>query len=479
MKASPANEVSLQKHNSEYILNPTHEEVVTPLAQKFTVSYKSFPFAVYQIQTKFRNEPRVKSGLLRGREFRMKDLYSFHTSVEDFKKYYEKSKEVYTNVFKRLGLGDDTVIALASGGSFTEDFSHEFQTLCESGEDSLFYVKSKNIYYNKEIAPSQAPQVQYLDKEMLPLEDVLGEHIIGVQELADFLHIPVEKTTKTLLFETDTGDIIAAAVRGGYDINEDKLRKIIGCKSLKLAGKDVVKKVTQAEVGYAGILDLPSEVKVYLDESVDNRMNFETGANKTHYHSINVNFGRDIPRPEKFFDFKVAKEGDRYPETGEKYEVYKASEVGNIFPLYTKFTESFGYTFTDQDGTEKPVYMGCYGIGPSRIMGVIVEKHHDEKGIMWPKAVSPFQIHLIGLNLEDKDVNYNCYNLYKNLLNKGIDVLFDDRSTSPGEKFADADLIGIPVRLVVSKKTGDKIEYKERTHKDSRLITASELLSLL
>ena len=226
MKTSPANEAALEKNNSEYILNPTHEEVVTPLAQKYNLSYKDFPFAVYQIQSKFRNEPRVKSGLLRGREFRMKDLYSFHTSVDDFKEYYEKAKEVYMNVFKKLGLGDDTVITLASGGSFTEDFSHEFQTICESGEDTLFYVKSKDTYYNKEVAPSKAPRVEYTDKEIMSRKDVLGENIIGVQELADFLHIPVEKTTKTLIFETDKEEIVAAAVRGGYDISEDKLKKI-------------------------------------------------------------------------------------------------------------------------------------------------------------------------------------------------------------------------------------------------------------
>jgi len=477
MKTTPANIFAKAKNDTEYVLNPTHEEVVTPLAKKFILSYKDFPFALYQIQTKFRNEPRVKSGLLRGREFRMKDLYSFHTSEVDLKKYYEKSKEVYMQVFNRLGIGKDTVITLASGGSFTDDYSHEFQTICETGEDTIFYEKKTDTYYNKEVAPSLAPEVQYKDEKMLPRKDVLGKGIIGVEELAEFLKISVEKTTKTLIYETDDGRVIAAAVRGGYDINEDKLRKIVKCKALKLASAEIVKKITGAEIGFAGLLNLPKEVEVYMDESVDNRLNFETGANKTHYHSINVNFGRDLPKPKKFYDIKVTKEGDSNPKTKEKYQVYRASEVGNIFPLYAKFTEAFNYKFIDRDGKEKPIYMGCYGIGPSRIMGIIVEKYHDDKGIIWPNAIAPFQIHLIGLDLKDKSIKSKVFKVYKELLDKNVDVLFDDREEmTAGEKFADADLIGIPVRLVVSKRTGEKIEYKKRSENKTKLVYIKEIL---
>ncbi len=477
MKTTPANKFAEAKNATEYVLNPTHEEVVVPLGQKFNLSYKDFPFALYQIQTKFRNEPRVKSGLLRGREFRMKDLYSFHTSIEDFKKYYERSKEVYFKVFERLGLKDETVIVLASGGSFTDDYSHEFQTFCETGEDVVFYAKSKNIYYNREVAPSIAPKIVEKDTEMLPKKDVLGKGIIGVQELADYLKIPVEKTTKTLIFETDDGRVIAVAVRGGYDINEDKLRKIVKCKALKLASREVVKKITGAEVGYAGILNLPKEVEVFFDESVNNRLNFECGANKTNYHSINVNFGRDIPVPKNFYDIKVAKSGDLFPETQEKYEVKKAAEVGNIFPLYTKFTDAFDYKFIDTDGKQKQIYMGCYGIGPSRIMGVIVEKFHDEKGIIWPESVSPFQAHLIGLDLSDESIKSRVDKVYKTLTDKGIEVLFDDRiDVTAGNKFSDADLIGIPIRLVVSKRTGKKVEYKKRDEKEVKIMSLEEVI---
>ncbi len=287
----------------------------------------------------------------------------------------------------------------------------------------------------------------------------------------------MEKTTKTLIFETDDNRIIAAAVRGGYDVNEDKLRKIVKCKALKLASKETVKKVTGAEVGYAGILNLPKEIEVFIDESVNNRLNFECGANKTDYHSTNVNFGRDLPYPKEFCDIKVAKEGDSYPETKEKYQVMKAAEVGNIFPLYTKFTDAFNYKFIDRDGKEKPVYMGCYGIGPSRIMGVIVEKYHDDKGIIWPETVAPYQVHLIGLDLKDKKISSKVHKVYKVLKENNVEVLFDDREeVTAGEKFADTDLIGIPIRLVVSKRTGDKVEYKKRIEKESKIFELNEII---
>jgi prolyl-tRNA synthetase len=480
MKTTAANDFARAKNDTEYVLNPTHEEVVTPLAQKFVTSYKDFPFALYQIQTKFRNEPRVKSGLLRGREFRMKDLYSFHTTVEDLKKYYEESKAVYMRVFERLGIGKDTVIALASGGSFTDDYSHEFQTICETGEDTLFRDTSTDTYYNREVAPSIASPVSEQDTGMKDRKDVEGKGIIGVAELAEFLKIGVEKTTKTMIYETDDGRVIAAAVRGGYDVNEDKLRKAVKCQALKLASPEIVEKVTGAKVGYAGILNLAKEVEIYLDESVDNRLNFETGANKTNYHSINVNFGRDIPRPEKFYDIKVAKKGDLNPETGKVYEVFKASEVGNIFPLYSKFTEAFGYKFVDRDGKEKPIYMGCYGIGTSRIMGIIVEMYHDKDGIIWPKAIAPFAVHLIGLDLRDEAIKAKAFELYESLKKKNIEVLFDDRlDVSAGEKFGACDLIGIPVRLVISKRTGDKVEFKVRSGDKTELLALDDIISKL
>jgi len=458
LRAVPANEASKKNYDASYIINPSQEELVTPLAQKFNISYKDLPKAAYQVQIKFRNEARPKSGLLRGREFRMKDGYSFHTDKEDLMKYYENSKTVYNKIFDRLGIGEETCMALASGGDFTNEYSHEFQTRCDTGEDTIFYDENADIYYNREVTPSKAPIFDTINEEEKTKENVKGENIIGVEKLAKFLDIEVERTTKTLLYKVDDEKIVAVALRGDYDVNEIKLRKILDCKTLKLASKEDVLKVTGAEVGYAGPLNLSSEVEIYWDDSIKGRKNFECGANKTDYHTVNVNFGRDIEEPKEFFDFKIAKDDDINPATNKKYEVFKASEVGNIFVLNTKYTDSFDYNFIAEDGKPKRVYMGCYGIGTSRVMGIIVERFHDEKGIIWPKQVAPFQVHLLSVGKDEEVINKSD-ELYKELREKGIEVLYDDRKISPGKKFGDSDLLGIPLRIVVSGRTLEKKEW--------------------
>ena len=318
---------------------------------------------------------------------------------------------------------------------------------------------------------------------MLPREDVEGKGIIGVDELAKFLKIPVEKTTKTLLYETDQGEIIAVAVRGGYAINEYKLRDIVGCKSLHLTSEKTVKELTGAEVGYAGTLNLPSEVKVFWDESTNGRLNFEMGANRTDYHTINVNFGRDISKPEKFYDFKVAQEGDLFPETGEKYEVFKAIEVANIFPLSTKFSDPFKFTVTDEKGKVVPVIMGCYGIGISRLMGALAEIFHDEKGLKWPKSVAPFQVYLAPIGKDDRAYQ-KAGELYASLQEAGIEVLYDDRrdkKVGPGEKFADHELLGIPARIIISERTlkEDSVEFVDRESGKAQNVKVAEIVKFV
>ncbi len=477
MKTTPANKVSQLKNSTEYVLGSTHEEIVTPLVQSYVKSYRDLPVSVYQIQTKFRNEPRAKSGLLRCREFRMKDGYSFHASEADLKKYYEVMKQVYMRIFDRLGIGQDTVIALASGGDFTPDFSHEFQTITEAGEDTLFIAKKANIIFNREVTPAQAPKLNDEAEAMEPLAEVEGKDIIGVAELCRFLDIKEEKTTKTLLFENELGEVIAAAVRGGYDIDEEKLKKIVGCKVLKLASAAMVKEVTGAEVGYAGVLNLPDSVKVFFDESTKDRKNFECGANRTHFHTKNVNWERDLAIPEKFYDFKVAKKGDAYPENGEIYEVVKGCEVGNIFPLNTKFSKAFNFTYVNEKGEEQPIFMGCYGIGCSRLVGVIVEKYGDDKGLVWPAPVAPFQVHFIDINpKQEKSYSEANQFIYNKFMEAGIEVFWDDRDIRAGEKFADADLIGIPNRVVSSPRNGDKVEWKKRGSEETQLVTFEEVI---
>lgn len=474
MKTVGANQASFSKSSNEYVLNSTHEEVITPIAQKFNVSYKDLPVAYYQIQSKFRNEARAKSGLLRGREFRMKDLYSFHIDEADLKRYYEEVKKAYVTVFKRLGLGEDTVIALASGGDFTTDYSHEFQTRCEAGEDIIFYDESTGIYYNKEVAPSQSPQLE-IETEQQPFNEVYGENIVGVDDLVEFLKLPAEKTVKTLIYQTENGEIIVAAVRGDYDINETKLRNAASCKKLSLATPEQVKETTGAKIGYAGLINLPDSVRVFVDDSIENLVNFECGANKDSYHVVNANWGRDIQKPQRFYDIKVAKVGDLNPVTGKTFETFKAAEVGNIFPLNTKFSQAFKYTYSDQNGKPQLVYMGSYGIGTSRLMGVLAEKFHDERGLLWPKAVAPFQVYLVSLRGKEAEAE----NLYVKLQQMGVEVLWDDRSVNPGEKFADADLIGVPIRLVLSEKTGTNVEWKQRAETSTELISVDEVIQRL
>jgi prolyl-tRNA synthetase len=472
-----ANKLSQLRNDATYILNCTHEDVITPLSKKFNTSYKDFPFALYQIQTKFRNEPRAKSGIMRGREFRMKDLYSFHTSEKDLMRYYhEEAKPAYIEIFKKLGLGEQTVIALASGGDFTENFSHEFQTICESGEDTLFYSKKTDTYYNREVAPSKAPEFKDSDSNMKELQDVETVGVSGVSELVKHMNVPIEKTVKTMLYENDRDEIIAAAVRGDYDINENKLKKVTNSKKIWLASPEVVKSATGAEIGYAGLLNLSKEVIIVVDDSLENSKNFEMGANRTNYHSVNVNWERDLEKPEQFYDIKIAKEGDLDPEDGKEYNVFAAAEVGNIFPLNTKFSDALNYTFKDENGEQQIVYMGSYGIGTSRVMGVLVETFNDEKGIIWPMQVAPYHVHLIGIDLADEDIKKKAFDIYEKLQKEGIEVLFDDRDLSPGNKFGDADLIGIPVRLVVSKRTEGKIEFKMRSEKETELLGYDEVL---
>lgn len=441
-------------NGSELGVGLTHEEPVVDALLDYINSYKDLPIYIYQIQTKFRNELRAKSGLLRGREFIMKDMYSFALNQKQHEEIYERVAEAYHKVYQRLGLGESTFRVKADGGIFTERFSDEFQTISPIGEDTLFKVPSTGEYFNEEVAPSQAPAVD-LNEEEKPIQDVEGKGIIGVAELAKFLNIPVEKTTKTMLYQTDDGRIVAAAVRGGYDVNEIKLRKVIGAKSLRLADEKTVKRVTGAEVGYAGLINLADEVEIVVDESCANRTNFEMGSNKTDSHSINVNWGRDLPEPKEFVDIKVAQKGDLYPETDEIYEVFNAVEVGNIFPLESKYSDALGLYYTDEKGQQQSIVMGCYGIGVSRLMGVIAEHFSDDKGLCWPEVVAPAKVQIVSLS-----ANEQADKIYKELRAAGVEVIYDDRDLRAGEKFADADLLGVPYKLVVSKRSLESGQYE-------------------
>lgn len=465
------------RRDASFALGGTAEEMAVDLVRKFNVSYKDLPFNIYQFSMKFRDEMRARGGLLRVREFIMKDAYSFSTE-EQFHDIYQLMSDTYKAIFDDIGL--ETVKVASDNGYIGGEYCHEFIVPSEVGESRYFTTEDGSYAAHEDVAQF----VKYheeSDEELKPIQEVEGKGIVGVEELAKFLNIPVEKTTKTILFETEKGEIIAAAVAGIYDVNESKLKHVIGCAELNLASPETVMRVTGAEVGYAGFINLPEEVKVVLDESVKGRKNFEVGANHTNFHTINANFGRDFPEPQQYFDIAMARPGDEAPGNQGKLVEQRGIEVGNIFQLGYHYTNLMhGAEYTDEQGHRQKYYMGCYGIGIGRTMAAIVEKHHDDKGLIWPDTLAPAQVYLIRLG-DKPEVSKQAEDLYQRLTSADIQVLYDDRDMRAGEKFADADLLGIPHRVVISDNTvaNNSYEWKRRTAQSAEQVSLENLLKTL
>jgi prolyl-tRNA synthetase len=457
-------------------LGPTHEEIITDILRREINSYKDLPKCAFQIQTKFRDEIRPRFGLMRAREFIMKDAYSFDADEAGFKVSYEAMRQAYHRICQRIGFRYRAVAADA--GAIGGSESQEFMVLADTGEDTILYCNQCDYAANQERAESRLEHFAQ-DPEPKPMEAVLGEGLVGVEPLAKFLNIPVWKTTKTLLYDADD-NVVAVAVRGDCEVNELKVANFLGCKRLRLASAESIKTLTGAEVGYAGPIGLPPSVRIIADHTVGNRVNFECGANKTNYHNINVNFGRDLPPPE-FGDFKLAKAGEGCPRCGGRLESARGIEVGHIFELGTKYSEPLNCRYLDAQGKSQPVVMGCYGIGITRMAAAWVEQNHDDKGIIWSPQIAPFHAHLIGLNLEDSAVAAEAERVYQQLQANGIQVLFDDRPARAGEKFSDADLIGIPLRITISKRALEqqKLEVKGRSEKQPQLLSLAEVQAVL
>ena len=455
-------------------LGPTHEEVVTDLLRREIQSYKDLPRCVFQIQTKFRDEIRPRFGLMRAREFIMKDAYSFDADAAGLETAYEAMRQAYHRICRRIGYQYRAVDA--DPGAIGGSGSQEFMVLAETGEDTILFCDECDYAANQEQACTRIDEFPQ-DAETAPMQAVFGEGLIGTGPLSEFLHIPVWKTTKTLIFEADES-VVAVMVRGDCDVNEIKVANFLGCRRLQLASPERIRHLTGAEVGYAGPIGLPPSVRIIADRYVDGRVNFECGANQTNYHSINVNFGRDLPRPE-FGDFKLGREGDGCPTCGKPLRAARGIEVGHIFKLGTKYSEAMGCRYLDAAGKPQPVVMGCYGIGVSRMAAAWVEQHHDDKGIHWAPQIAPFHVHLVGLNLEDPAVAGPAEKMYADLQGLDIEVLFDDRRARAGEKFSDADLIGLPVRLTVSKRTlaQGKVEFKLRREAQAEQLTFDEAVA--
>lgn len=451
----------------------THEEPIIELLRSYLKSYKDLPISVYQFQNKLRNELRAKSGIMRGREFVMKDMYSIHATKADLEAYYDATIEAYNRCYRRFGIGDDTYVTFASGGAFTK-YSHEFQTVCEAGEDDIFIVPSTNVAYNAEVAPVQAAPNPDAGAEMKPLGILDDETTIGAEALTKALDIPRTASTKSMLYDSSVG-MLLAVVRSDYEINEDKLKAVADVSWLRLADGEQIEAATGAKLGFAGLYNLPEDVRLFVDDSCEDMVNFETGANKTGQHAYNVNWERDVPRPSEFVEIKMAKEGDISPETGEAYVCRRTAEVGNIFNFGTQKSEEMNLTFTGEDGKQHYAWMGSYGIGITRVMGVIVEKFADEKGLVWPENIAPFKFQLVAVGEKAKAV---ADGLYGTLTAAGVTVLYDDRDERPGVKFADAELMGMPWRIVIGDRAidGDGLfELTERATGETQKLTADEI----
>lgn len=460
------------KHGGQYLLAPTHEETVTDVARRFIDSYRDLPVILNQNQWKYRDELRVTGGLLRTREFLMQDAYSFDRDEEGLSKSFMLMSEAYHAIFQRMEFG--ITVVKADSGAIGGTGSEEFMVESDSGEDRMFVCDECDYKANVEKAESVFPPFAQTE-ETKPMEKVLGKGIIGVEALAKHLGIPVQKTTKTLLYQADKR-VVAVCVRGEYNVSEVKLANYLGCINLSLASAETVKRMTRADVGYAGPIGLPKEVEVIWDMTTQGRKNFEAGANETDYHNINVNFGRDVAEPKQFVDVREVKAGETCANCRKgKLMEKRGIELGHVFKLGTLYSEAMHAYFRDSDGKQKPMVMGCYGIGMTRIVAAAVEEHHDEKGIIWPVGIAPYTVHLVSLSGAEKPAE----KVYADLVDAGIDVLWDDRDESAGVKFADSDLLGMPYRVVVSTRTGEKVEVKKRSEKEEKLVSADVLAKIV
>lgn len=455
------------RHGRDFCLGPTHEEIITELVRNDVRSYRQLPLLLYQIQNKFRDERRPRFGLMRGREFIMKDLYSFDRDEKGLEVSYRKMYEAYTRVFKRCGLAFRPVEA--DSGPIGGSGSHEFMVLAQSGEATVIYCSNPECGYaaNVEKAFSR-PNLPVAKATAGLLEEVLTPGKKTVDDVAAFLGVDPRSLVKTILYETEHGPV-AALVRGDRDVNEVKLLNAVGTVHLDLAGAEVVERLTGAPVGFAGPVGL-SGVDLYVDEEVAGGSNFITGANRVDTHYRNVNPGRDFPITQ-VLDLRLVKAGEPCVKCGAALEATRGIEVGQVFKLHEKYSQVMGATFIDENSEEKPFIMGCYGIGVTRTMAAAVEQNHDSDGIIWPSAIAPFGVVVVPVNMKDKTQVGLAESLYRQLGEMGIEAMLDDRTERAGVKFKDADLVGYPVRVTVGKTAGEgRVEIMDRRSRETRLV---------
>ncbi|MDA8752719.1 proline--tRNA ligase [Halieaceae bacterium] len=456
------------RHDRDFCLGPTHEEVITDLVRNEVKSYKQLPLNLYQIQTKVRDEIRPRFGIMRSREFLMKDAYSFHIDQASLVETYDVMHGTYSRIFTRLGLEFRPVIA--DTGSIGGSASHEFHVLANSGEDAIAFSDSSDYAANIEMAEALAPPGERA-APAADMTEVATPGVHGIEELAQFLSIPQAATVKTLLVEGEDGLPVALVLRGDHQLNAIKAEKLDGVASpLNMAGEEQARARCGAGFGSLGPVGL--DIPVFVDRSAAQLADFVCGANRDGYHLQGVNWERDLPLGQ-VADLREVVEGDPSPDGQGLLQIKRGIEVGHIFQLGTKYSEAMGARVLDENGKNITVTMGCYGIGVSRIVAAAIEQNHDDRGITWPQAMAPFQLAIVPLNMHKSEAVASCAQaLYQQCLDAGIDVLLDDRNERPGVKFADMELIGIPHRIVVGDRAlaDGQLEYKGRKDDEPRLV---------
>jgi prolyl-tRNA synthetase len=463
------------RHKREFALGPTHEELVTTLVDGEVHSYKELPLLLYQIQNKYRDEIRPRFGLMRGREFIMKDLYSFDVDEAGLDLSYQKMHDAYQRIYNRLKL--DYRVVLADSGAIGGNESHEFMVLAASGESEIVYCPLCDYAANVEKAECSPEQTSRDVPESRPLNKVHTPGQRTINDIVDFLGIPKTEQVKTLMYYAD-GELIAALVRGDRELNEIKLKNILSASDMFMADENTVKEVCGAGFGSLGPVGM--KIKVYVDLEVAAMKNFACGANEDDYHYTNVNAGRDFTA-KAVVDLRNAVAGDKCPGCEGRLQIMRGIEVGHIFKLGTRYSEAMQAAFLDARGQEQQFVMGCYGIGISRTMAAAVEQNYDENGIIWPLPIAPYQVIIVPVNFNQAVQKDLAEKIYQELTDLGIEVLLDDRDERAGVKFKDADLIGIPLRITIGPKAlqENKVEMKKRWEKESFLVNIDETLAMV
>ena len=436
------------RNNAKMVLGMTHEEAAVHLVREYAQSYTKYPFMIYQIQTKFRDEARPRAGLIRVREFTMKDAYSFHTSQEDLEQYYEKCHAAYERIFERVGV-PEVVSVKSDSGMMGDNISHEFMLLTPVGEDSIVLCDSCDYRANMEAAENISDIAR--DAESAALEKVYTPNVHTIEDVCNFFGDETKNSCKAVVYQQNVDDkYVVLFIRGDLEVNETKLVNFLG----EQVHAAVITEECGLNAGYIGPVNLKvnGDAVVLYDKSLEGRNNLSCGANEAEHHYKGLDMERDVPNAE-YHDFAKIQEGGICPKCGKKtVKISRGIEVGNIFQLGTKYTKSMNMTYVDANGESKTPIMGCYGIGVGRLAASVCEAHHDEYGPIWPKAIAPWQVHLCAVRVDDEEVRAYADKLYEDLQNAGIEVIYDDRSVRAGVMFADADLLGIPLRIIVSPK---------------------------